>query len=129
MADGSTFRTRLPQVNTQMSGGRMPNELGLRELQSIFRDAMKLAGRFEYGRLQQRDLERRTRAAAERRDRRRQEWHLRRRGFRPCLRQPRCDYWFRGRSDRRYCSQACRQAAYRERHCELTEVRHSSGTL
>lgn len=101
-------------------------DLSLREMCSMIRAFSRLADRFDYDRLHADDLEARRLLAANERERRRQQWHLARRGFRPCLLVPACQYWFRGRSDGKYCSHACRQAAYRERHAvkapELAEL-------
>jgi hypothetical protein len=90
----------------------------LRILASVHRGVLRMVWRLDYSNRHQEELEARARSRADVRELRRQQWHLERRGFWPCDRVGDCMMWIRGRADRRYCSAACRQAAYRERLAE-----------
>jgi ferredoxin-NADP reductase len=92
----------------------------LTPLLPIYRTVMRLTWRFHNLARHRDELAQRRAAHEQKREIRRQEWHLRRRGFWPCAGVAECSMWIRGRCDRVYCSSACRQAAYRRR---LAEVR------
>ena len=92
----------------------------LTTLLPIYRTVMRLTWRFQDSARHRDELAQHRADNARKREIRRQEWHLRRRGFWPCTEVADCSMWIRGRRDRVYCSSACRQAAYRRR---LAEVR------